>query len=115
MARQIIFHKYQGRENGFLIYDIRKNEGEMDDKMLHMIQSRNFGMDLDGILVGPYLINGSLQMRLYDGKEKKTETFRQLIWKKQDMLPETIPGTDSGRKRSIAGVRKCLKNDFCKL
>lgn len=28
------------------------------------------------------------------------------------MLPETIPGTDSGRKRSIAGVRKCLKNDF---
>ena len=24
MARQIIFHKYQGTENGFLIYDIRK-------------------------------------------------------------------------------------------
>ena len=23
MARQIIFHKYQGTENGFLIYDIR--------------------------------------------------------------------------------------------
>ena len=68
MARQIIFHKYQGRENGFLIYDIRKNEGEMDDKMMHMIQSRNFGMYLHGILVGPYLINGSLQMRLYDGK-----------------------------------------------
>ena len=27
MARQIIFHKYQGTENGFLIYDIRKNGG----------------------------------------------------------------------------------------
>ena len=49
MARQIIFHKYQGTENGFLIYDIRKNGGEMNDGLLHMIQSRNFGMDLDGI------------------------------------------------------------------
>ena len=51
MARQIIFHKYQGTENGFLIYDIRKNGGEMNDGLLHMIRSRNFGLDLDGILV----------------------------------------------------------------
>ena len=36
MARQIIFHKYQGTENGFLIYDIRKNGGEMNDGLLHM-------------------------------------------------------------------------------
>ena len=46
MARQIIFHKYQGTENGFLIYDIRKNGGEMNDGLLHMIRSRNFGLDL---------------------------------------------------------------------
>ena len=39
MARQIIFHKYQGTENGFLIYDIRKNGGEMNDGLLHMIRS----------------------------------------------------------------------------
>ena len=58
MARQIIFHKYQGTENGFLIYDIRKNGGEMNDGLLHM--------DLDGILVGPYLIDGSLKMKLLD-------------------------------------------------
>ena len=38
MARQIIFHKYQGTENGFLIYDIRKNGGEMNDGLLHMIR-----------------------------------------------------------------------------
>ena len=47
MARQIIFHKYQGTENGFLIYDIRKNGGEMNDGLLHMIRSRNFGLDLE--------------------------------------------------------------------
>ena len=39
MARQIIFHKYQGTENGFLIYDIRKNGGEMNDGLLHMIRA----------------------------------------------------------------------------
>ena len=66
MARQIIFHKYQGTENGFLIYDIRKNGGEMNDGLLHMIRSRNFGLDLDGILVGPYLVDGSLEMKMFD-------------------------------------------------
>lgn len=85
MARQIIFHKYQGTENGFLIYDIRKNGGEMNDGLLHMIQSRNFGMDLDGILVGPYLIDGSLKMKLLDrqgnevSRKKRVQMCRSLI------------------------------------
>ena len=36
MARQIIFHKYQGTENGFLIYDIRKNGGFWSDHIWSM-------------------------------------------------------------------------------
>lgn len=79
------FHKYQGTENGFLIYDIRKNGGEMNDGLLHMIRSRNFGMDLDGILVGPYLVDGSLEMKMLDrqGREvsmkKRVQMYRSLI------------------------------------
>ena len=81
MARQIIFHKYQGTENGFLIYDIRKNGGEMKDGLLHMIQSRNFGMDLDGILVGPYLIDGRLKIKVLD---------REISEVKEEQPSETI-------------------------
>lgn len=77
MARQIIFHKYQGTENGFLIYDIRKNGGEMNDGLLHMIQSRNFGMDLDGILVGPYLVDGRLEMKMFDRQGREVSMKKE--------------------------------------
>ena len=85
MARQIIFHKYQGTENGFLIYDIRKNGGEMD---------------LDGILVGPYLVDGSLEMKMFDrqGHEvsmKKESTDVPISYMKEaGYLPGECPQTE---------------------
>lgn len=100
MARQIIFHKYQGTENGFLIYDIRKNGGEMNDGLLHMIRSRNFGLDLDGILVGPYLVDGSLEMKMFDrqGHEvsmKKESTDVPISYMKEaGYLPGECPQTE---------------------
>ena len=83
MARQIIFHKYQGTENGFLIYDIRKNGGEMD-----------------GILVGPYLVDGSLEMKMFDrqGHEvsmKKESTDVPISYMKEaGYLPGECPQTE---------------------
>lgn len=71
MIKQIIFHKYQGSANGFLIYDIRKNDAEVNEELFHVIKNRNFGIDLDGILVGPYVQNGHLQMKLYDGQGRE--------------------------------------------
>ena len=100
MARQIIFHKYQGTENGFLIYDIRKNGGEMNDGLLHMIRSRNFGLDLDGILVGPYQVDGSLEMKMLDrqGREvsmKKESTDVPISYMKEaGYLPGECPQTE---------------------
>ena len=106
MARQIIFHKYQGTENGFLIYDIRKNGGEMNDGLLHMIRSRNFGLDLDGILVGPYLVDGSLEMKMFDRqghevsmKKESTDVPKQVISR------ENVRRRSRDRKRYTAGVK----------
>ena len=84
MARQIIFHKYQGTENGFLIYDIRKNGGEMNDGLLHMIRSRN----------------GSLEMKMFDrqGHEvsmKKESTDVPISYMKEaGYLPGECPQTE---------------------
>lgn len=104
MARQIIFHKYQGTENGFLIYDIRKNGGEMNDGLLHMIRSRNFGMDLDGILVGPYLVDGSLEMKMLDrqGREvsmKKRVQMYDLLYERSRLSPGRMSadGAETGK------------------
>ena len=104
MARQIIFHKYQGTENGFLIYDIRKNGGEMNDGLLHMIRSRNFGLDLDGILVGPYLVDGSLEMKMFDRQghevsEKREYRCTDLLYERSRLSPGRMSadGAETGK------------------
>lgn len=66
MGREIIFHKYQGAEREYLVYDINKNENTWDCDMIRCIRNRNFGVYLDGILVGPYMENGIYAATVYD-------------------------------------------------
>lgn len=65
MAIELVFHKYQGSDSDYLVYDINKNHMELDDSMVRKIRNRSFGADLAGILIGPFVENGDLTMKVY--------------------------------------------------
>lgn len=68
MAREVIFHKYQGSDSDYLVYDINKNHMELSDSMVRKIRNRSFGADLAGILIGPFMENGNISMKVYDSE-----------------------------------------------
>lgn len=74
MAQEIIFHKYHGLETDYLIYDINKNPMELNASMIHKIHNRSFGVDLGGILVGPFFQDGRLRVKQYDSNGAETKT-----------------------------------------
>ena len=41
--------------------------------ILRKIHNRNFGMGLSGVLVGPYMENGGIHMKVYDAQGDQTE------------------------------------------
>ena len=48
MAQELVFHKYQGSDSDYLVYDINKNHMELNDSMVRKIRNRSFGADLAG-------------------------------------------------------------------
>lgn len=76
MTREMIFHKYCGMDSNYLIYDINKNKSDLSREVFHKIHNRNFGLDLDGILVGPYVEGQKLYMKVYDPDGARTEEKR---------------------------------------
>lgn len=71
MAREMIFHKYYGTGSDYLIFDVNKNRDEFDKNVFRKIHNRNFGLDLAGVLVGPYIEGDNIHMKVYnsDGDE----------------------------------------------
>ena len=41
MAQELVFHKYQGSDSDYLVYDINKNHMELNDSMVK-IRNRSF-------------------------------------------------------------------------
>ena len=48
------FYKYHSLGNDYLVYDIRKNQKELDQENIIRVCSRNFGIGSDGIVAGPH-------------------------------------------------------------
>ena len=71
MEREMIFHKYYGTGSDYLIFDVNKNNADFDKNVLRKIHNRNFGLELSGVLVGPFIDGDSIHMKVYnpDGKE----------------------------------------------
>lgn len=67
----LIFGKYHGLGNDYLVYDCNKNSVHLDKRSIRLICDRNFGLGSDGILVGPYFKNGKISVRIFnpDGGE----------------------------------------------
>ena len=62
----MIFHKYHGLGNDYLVYDIRKNDVQLTPENVKVICDRNFGLGSDGILVGPTDVNGEYGLTIYN-------------------------------------------------
>ena len=65
------FYKYHSLGNDYLVYDIRKNQEELDQEKIIRVCSRNFGIGSDGIVAGPYEKDGNFFVRVFnpDGTE----------------------------------------------
>lgn len=70
-----ILLKYHHLGNEYLVYDICKNNQELNERAVRTICTRNFGLGAQGILVGPVLDGQNVSMKIYqpDGKETRVD------------------------------------------
>lgn len=68
---KIIFEKYQGLGNDYLILDPNKTDLKPTEETVRLICDRNFGIGSDGLLVGPILGEEKPEVRIFnpDGSE----------------------------------------------
>ncbi len=67
----IIMSKYQGLGNDYLVLDPNKNKVQLVGKKIELLCKRGFGIGADGILFGPILKEGKIEVRIFnpDGGE----------------------------------------------
>lgn len=63
--------KYQGLGNDYLVLDPNKNKVQLVGKKIELLCKRGFGIGADGILFGPILKEGKIEVRIFnpDGGE----------------------------------------------
>ena len=68
-----ILLKYRGNDSEYLIYDSEKFHSHLQPKAVRSICARNFGLGIQGLLVGPVRKDGGLVMQIFspDGEEKQ--------------------------------------------
>lgn len=62
----MVFQKYHGLGNDYLVYDIQKNDVKLNKEMVKLICDRNFGLGSDGILEGPFLNDDLLSVQIHN-------------------------------------------------
>lgn len=67
----IVMSKYQGLGNDYLVLDPNKNKVQLKGKKIELLCKRGFGIGADGVLFGPILKSGKLEVRIFnpDGGE----------------------------------------------
>ncbi len=68
---ELVFKKYHGLGNDYLVYDCIKNDTRLTGSMIKAVCHRNFGLGSDGMLIGPVSENGIIGVRIFnpDGGE----------------------------------------------
>lgn len=62
----MVFYKYHGLGNDYLVYDIQKNDVKLNKEMVQLICDRNFGLGSDGILEGPFFNESLLGVQIHN-------------------------------------------------
>lgn len=65
------FNKYHSLGNDYLVYDCNLNDRELTMEHIRAVCKRQYGFGADGVLLGPYLSDGNISLKIYnsDGSE----------------------------------------------
>ena len=68
---EIILRKYHGVGNDYLIFDPKKNDVVLNERLIRQLCRRNIGVGADGILDGPVMEDKKIKVRIFnpDGSE----------------------------------------------
>ena len=64
--KELVFEKYHGLGNDYLVYDCIKNNFVLTEGIIKRICDRNFGLGSDGILVGPIYKDNTIGVRIFN-------------------------------------------------
>lgn len=71
--KKVTFEKYHCFGNDYLVYDPNKNELELTKEAVKLICDRNFGIGADGVLVGPFLDQEKMYVKILNPDGSETE------------------------------------------
>lgn len=68
---EIILRKYHGVGNDYLIFDPKKNDVVLNERLIRQLCRRNIGVGADGILYGPVMEDKKIKVRILIRMEVK--------------------------------------------
>ncbi len=76
-----VLYKYRDHSDEYLVYDMKKNEEQVDAGKARYFFSQNFGLAASGILAGPFVKNGRVSMMLFtpEGREETPKGTSELF------------------------------------
>ena len=68
---EMILRKYHGVGNDYLIFDPKRNDVALNERLIRQLCRRNIGVGADGILYGPVIEDKKIKVRIFnpDGSE----------------------------------------------
>ena len=108
---EIILRKYHGVGNDYLIFDPKKNDVVLNERLIRQLCRRNIGVGADGILYGPVMEDKKIKVRIFnpDGSEAEKSGngirifSRYYLWeirgfRRRNLSRKTIWGIRSWRR-----------------
>ena len=74
---EIILRKYHGVGNDYLIFDPKKNDVVLNERLIRQLCRRNIGVGADGILYGPVMEDKKIKVRIFNPDGSEAEKKRQ--------------------------------------
>ena len=119
---EIILRKYHGVGNDYLIFDPKKNDVVLNERLIRQLCRRNIGVGADGILYGPVMEDKKIKVRIFnpDGSEAEmteaatiaqaTEFIETKSAKYESPIAQGGTNVSGGQKQRLSIARAIAKN-----
>ena len=119
---EIILRKYHGVGNDYLIFDPKKNDVVLNERLIRQLCRRNIGVGADGILYGPVMEDKKIKVRIFnpDGSEAEmieaatiaqaTEFIDQKKKKYKSPISQGGANVSGGQKQRLSIARAIAKH-----